>query len=216
MPRLVPIVEGDGEVTAVPEQLRRLLYDELEQYEWVVVKPKNAHGVGGLIKPGGIERFVQYALSEPDCSGVLVLLDGDAVGSIAPALRPDDCSPALAKFLTQRINELNPRVPIVVVIARWEYEAWFLASLETISPQFFSEETHFDGEVEEQRSPKGWLNARFPPGRKYSETRDQVRMTTIMQFDLVEQRSRSFKRLRDAIDEILQAHANGEGLVTPL
>lgn len=46
MPSIVPIVEGDGEVTALPSLLRRLLYEEFMVYDWQILHPKNAHGCG--------------------------------------------------------------------------------------------------------------------------------------------------------------------------
>ncbi|MBI4772256.1 MAG: DUF4276 family protein [Chloroflexi bacterium] len=108
-----------------------------------------------------------------------------------------------------------------VVVARWEYEAWFLASLETIAGKPIKglpglpETARFEGEVEAVRSPKGWIEARFPPGRKYSETRDQAPLTQLIDFGLAEERSRSFRRLKHAVNEILESHARGEDGVTP-
>lgn len=78
MPKLVPIVEGDGEVEALPLLLRHLFSEVYQTYDFEIAKPKNAHGCGSLTTFNGIERFVEYALIEPDCDVVLVLIDNDA------------------------------------------------------------------------------------------------------------------------------------------
>jgi hypothetical protein len=218
MPRLIPIVEGDGEVKALPLLLRRL-FGEIDQiYDFEIAKPKNAHGCGGLTTPDGIERFVKYALIEPDCEAVLVLIDNDATRGLPEnqALE-DDCAPALAHYLAQRINGIHPSKPVVVVVARWEYEAWLLASLETAGQAIgLPAGIVYDGDVESVRSAKSWINQRLPPGRKYSETRDQVSMTASLDFGRVESRSPSFRRLKHALEEVVDAYLEGEVIVTPL
>jgi len=218
MPKLVPIVEGDGEVKALRLLLRRLFSEVHQTCDFEVAKPKNAHGCGSLTTLNGIERFVKYALIEPDCEAVLVLIDNDAVRGLpeGQALE-DDCAPALAHYLARRINAIHPNKPVVVVVARWEYEAWFLASLETVGQAVgLPEDVVYEGDVESARSAKGWISRRLPPGRKYSETRDQVRMTALLDFGRIESRSPSFRRLKHALEEVVDAYLEGEVIVTPL
>lgn len=227
MPTLVPIVEGDGEVEAVPLLLRRLLHEVYKVYDVQVARPKNAHGCGRLTAPGGIERFVRYALSEPTCDGVLVLIDNDAVRGVSEL--KDNCAPALAHYLARRIRAIRPAKAVGVVVARWEYEAWFLASLETIAGQHvrghpgLAPGLVYDGDVERIHSAKGWIEQRYSSGQKYSETRDQVAMTQLLDLERVTQRSRSFRRLHHSLEEFLEAtnrHARGQDAhganVTPL
>jgi hypothetical protein len=214
MPKIAPIVEGDGEVSAVPLLLRRLLYEELQAYDWTILRPKNAHGSGGLTTENGIERFIRYALLEPECDAVLVLVDSDASQGLPETEKPkDDCAPAFAKILARRISALNPPIPVVVIVARWEYEAWLLASLETLEIPTTSP---YEGNVEEVRSPKGWIEARLPAGQKYRETIDQVALTSKLDIKLVEQRSRSFRRLKNALSQILEATQQKRSIITPL
>lgn len=214
MPSIVPIVEGDGEVTALPELLRRLLYEEFLVYDWQILRPKNAHGCGNLTAPNGIERFVRYALIEPECDAIFILIDRDAVLGLPEAERPaDDCVPAFAQILVERVARLNPSIPVVIVIACWEYETWFLASLETVIPSLGP----YQGDVEALRSPKGWIERQLRSKHKqvYRETSDQVKMTYKLDLNLTEARSRSFRRLKNALAEILQAHQEGKAIVTP-
>ena len=127
-----------------------------------------------------------------------------------------------AHHLPQRVRSLSPPKPVVIVVARWEYEAWFLASLETIAGCAISElpglpdNLRYEGDVEAIRDAKGWIDHRFPAGRKYSETRDQVAMTHYLDLARVRERSRSFRRLEHAVEEISDAYLQGEVILTPL
>ena len=55
MPKIVPIVEGDGEVEAVPALLSKLLA-EMQRFDIYVGDIANAHGCGNLTRPGRWER----------------------------------------------------------------------------------------------------------------------------------------------------------------
>jgi len=51
VPKIIPIVEGDGEVTAVPALLRKILV-QATRYDIQIARPKNANGRGNLLKEG--------------------------------------------------------------------------------------------------------------------------------------------------------------------
>ena len=72
---IVPIVEGYGDVQAVPILLRRLR-DREELFQFEVGKPVRAPR-SALGKEGILERHIQYALKQPGCEGVIVLIDAD-------------------------------------------------------------------------------------------------------------------------------------------
>jgi hypothetical protein len=86
--RIVPIVEGHGEVQAVPELVRRLIAEfnpavaiELAR---AIRRPR-----GTLLKEGGLEDAVRLgALEIGDHGAILVLLDseGDCPAQLAPPL----------------------------------------------------------------------------------------------------------------------------------
>ena len=217
--RLVPIVEGEGEEQALPLLLRRLLTEKFTYTaaDVEILHPKNARGCGRLTAENGLERYLRHALNE-DCDGVLVLLDND------PAIRlhesgqlPDACAPALAHYLAHRAAAIYRRKPVVIVVARWEYEAWFLASLETVGPVVgLPANVVFEGDVESVRGVKEWFNARLPSGRRYSETLDQPAMTEELDWELVAKRSRSFQRLIHALEQLIEASLTNTAVVTPL
>jgi hypothetical protein len=218
MPTLVPIVEGDGEVAALPVLLRRLFHEVYQIYDVSIARPKNAHGSGNLTAADQLERFVAYALLEPECDGVLVLIDNDAAQSlIEENALEDDCAPAFAHHLAARIQAMHPSKPVAIVVARWEYEAWFLASLGTVGAVVgMPEGTIYAGNVESEHSAKGWIERRLHPGQKYSETRDQARMTAYLDLESAAHRSRSFKRLKHALEQLMDAYLKNELIVTPL
>ncbi len=209
MPKIVPIVEGPGEVEAVPALLWKLLA-ERDRYDIQVETPQNAHGCGNLTKPGGIERFVQNAWTKRDCGAVLVLVDADK-----------KCPVEMAADFARRILALGVRFPVVIVIAKCEYEAWFLASLETIAGvpleggYALPAGLTYAGEVETHAGVKGWITDQFPQGRIYKETIHQASMTKLLDRERVRQRSRSFRRLCHALEQAVEAIDQNLRIVTP-
>src|SRR5689334_222112 len=108
MPKIVPIVEGDGEVEAVPILIHKLL-TAMERWDIQIAKPKNAHGCDNLKKPDGLERFVRLAWLEPDCGAVLILVDADK-----------QCPMQLAERFAHRVQAIGAKHSCVIVIAKCE------------------------------------------------------------------------------------------------
>jgi hypothetical protein len=209
MPKIVPIVEGDGEVTAVPVLLRKLL-GEMNRYDIQVVTPKNAHGRTNLQVAGGLEKFVRYAWKERDCGAIFILLDA-----------ANQCPRDIAQDFCTRVQRLGVLFPVVIVCADHMYETWLIASLETIAGKDLDSRPGLPTgltppeDVETVKSAKSWLNSYFPEGRAYKETEDQLAMTRLLDTALVHQRSRSFRRLRHAVEEAVEAIDQNFKNVTP-
>lgn len=207
-PVIVPIVEGDGEVEAVPFLLRRVLSERHGRYDIRIQRPINARGKTKLLKK--FESFLEYARKDPQCSAVLVLLDGD-----------EDCPRDLATCLVHTAVGLNMSVPIVIVCAHREYEAWFVASLDSETGDSIramlglSETAVHEGDVESIASPKGWIQVRMPQSSGYKETQDQPALTPFIDIEHTRQQSRSFRRLCHAVEELLGAIDSGTSIVTP-
>ena len=188
---IVPIVEGRGEMEAAPVLLRRILYERRDRYDVSVLPPKNANGKGRLVRR--FEDFLGYAAITDGCAAILVLLDSD-----------DDCPKELGIEMASRARAAAVNIPTVVVCAKREYESWFLASDED-----------FQGDAEEYSGAKQWLNRRVAAGLTYKETKDQVRFSARMDIDAAFEASRSFRRLCNAVDELVQFVDTGVVKTTP-
>jgi hypothetical protein len=117
-PLIVPIVEGQGEVEAVPILLRRVLHSQTA-YSVDVRRPIRVKR-NQVVKPGELERAIELAALQPNCRAILILLDAD-----------DDCPAVLGPELLLRAQAARPDVPCSVVLAKSEFEAWFVGSFTT-------------------------------------------------------------------------------------
>ena len=195
MHTIVPIVEGHGDVDALPDLMRRIIWEKFNRYD-VIVAPRK----GGVISANGRsnlesnpEKFLRYALNNPGCDAILIVLDAD-----------DDCPVDLARRLLQRCEGLHRGLPLQIVCARPEYEAWFLASLDTIRGKgVIPENTNFNGDPEEVRDPKRWLTDRMAQGRAYKETDHQASFSSHIDIELAHHNSRSFRRLCHALEQLV-------------
>ena len=207
-PVIVPIVEGDGEVKAIPNLLRRVLGERHGRYDIRIQRPINARGKTKLLKK--LDSFLEYARRDQECGAVLVLLDGD-----------EDCPRDLAACLAQTASGLNLGVPVAIVCAHREYEAWFVANLDSGTGDKIratlelSETAVYEGDVESIASPKGWIQVRMPQSSGYKETQDQSALTPFIDIEHTQKRSRSFRRLCHAVEELLDAIESGTPIVTP-
>lgn len=132
MRKIVPIVEGHGEEKAVPLLLRRWLrHRGFDKFFDVPDYAVNAKGCGKLkaaynrVRHLGIEHYIKAAQGfHPDA--IIVIIDSD-----------DECykrtpGNGLGPELLARARRFAPNLPLAVVVANPEYEAWFLASLTCI------------------------------------------------------------------------------------
>lgn len=209
MPKIVPIVEGDGEIGAVPILLARILND-LQRWDVHVATPKNAHGRTNLTKPGGIERFTRYALMEPQCAAISIIVDSEGA-----------CPRDLALELGSRVATIAPNRPVAIICAHRMYEAWFLASMETIAGRDLDGQpgvvdgSHAPADAESVANPKAWITSHMPTGRSYKETEDQAPLTRLMNMDLARHGSRSFRRMWHAVEELVDAIDGMSVRITP-
>jgi hypothetical protein len=190
---VVPVVEGFGEVESVPILVRRLavhLEPELPlRVERPIRVPKSK-----LVRAGELERAVELAAFRITGVGsVLVLIDAD-----------DDCPATLGPSLVQRASNARPDVDVSVVVAKAEFEAWFLASTVSLrGRRGLSGEMTSPSDPEAIRGAKEWLRQHLPSGKRYSETLDQPALTS--QFDLEQARSAdSFDKCYREIRRILR------------
>lgn len=118
-PHIGLVVEGLGEVFALPVLLRKWLHEQ-NQWRDVLGKPVPSHGRDKALARGGIEGYVATAAGRPGCRGVLVLLDAEA----DPACQRGPELLARAEAVTHK--------KVVVCLAEPKFEAWIVASAETM------------------------------------------------------------------------------------
>lgn len=196
MPKICLLVEGEGEEAAAPLLVRRILHERMGLWDWNAGQALIVRSLGTLSRK--LDSFIRYTQKDPDCAGVLILLDLD---------NANQCPRAIAVDLAAEIRLLNETVPVAVVFARREYEAWFLASLPSLVGQAkdLPEGIDVPTDLEEIRDAKGWLTERMPPGVAYKPTVHQAGWTSHVNLELAEANSRSFRRLRHAVEELVEA-----------
>ena len=192
MVRLASIVEGHGECEAVPILVRRIA-QTLDLALAVSVHPVLRVPGARLAKQGEIERTVELAARRNAGQGaILVLLDCD-----------DGCPAKDAPQLLRRARAARADLSISVVLAKREYEAWFLAAAESLRGQR-GLPTDLAGpqEPEEIRGAKEWLASRMPHGQSYSESSDQPALTAVFDMNLA-RRADSFDKCYREIVRLL-------------
>jgi hypothetical protein len=189
--RIGCIVEGHGEEQAVPILLRRFA-ERLDPTK-ALERPVIVRGSRDkLKKPGELERAVELVARKLGGSGgILVLLDAD-----------DDLPCLLGPDLLARARAARPDLAIAVVLAKREYEAWFLAALQSLAGcRGLSASVGIHPNPEGIRDAKGEIGRLL--GRRYRETLDQPAFTA--QFDLeAAQSSPSFDKCYREIWRLLR------------
>jgi hypothetical protein len=166
------VVEGHGEVKAVPVLFRRIGIDIDPSVNLEVLRPIRRPR-GSLVKKPDereLERAVELAaLKARPRGGVFVLLDSD-----------DDCPAELAPRLLARAEVAGMGLPVSVILPQREFEAWFLVAAESIrGKRGLPIDLVPPPNPEEIRGAKGWLRERMH-GRVYSETIDQPALAAII------------------------------------
>jgi Domain of unknown function (DUF4276) len=190
---LACIVEGHGEVHAVPILVRRIA-QALDPSLSVMVHPPFRVPRTKLVKPGELERTVTLAGRRAGRQGaILMILDSD-----------DDCPARLAPEILARVRHARPDLPIGLVFAKREFEAWFLAAAESLrSQRGLAADLVGPVDPEEVRGAKEWLTARMSGSRHYVETLDQPALAAIFNLDLA-RRAPSFEKLWREVAALLR------------
>ncbi len=181
------IVEGDGEVQAIPVLLRRL-HAWLTPEAMVHVDSRPIRMPRSRLLKFDTDFRRHLLLAEKKCLSrgwVLILLDGD-----------DDCPLELAPKILQKASAIVSRVSIAVVLAHREYEAWFIAAAESLQGkrQFVFNRSDLQVDAERIRDAKGWLRQRRQ-SRHYDPVQDQPALSQHIDLELARARSRSFRKL---------------------
>jgi hypothetical protein len=207
--RILCVVEGDGERTAVPVLLNRML-TRLRRHLRVSVDSEStlcARNGDRITAPYdqkrqlGIEFFVARAVREKPAA-VLVIVDAED-RCVQREARYD---PPLGPELLERARRVAGGIPVGVVVANRMFESWFLADFHSLRAR-----GHFPptATFPRWRTPeanggcKGWMTDLL--GRKYSETRDQQAFAKHVSLPLratLRARAPSFHKLYREVDRI--------------
>lgn len=184
---IAPIVEGHGEVKAVRDLISRIAVECCGT--WVEVAQPFRLDSAKMRKPDELAKAIRVqAVRVRRRGGVLVLRDGDDSDVACPV--------ELARALVPEPGLVA--VPVEIVIARHEYEAWFLAAAESLRRH---PSVHDDAvappDPEARRDVKGQLRGIM--NESYKETLHQTKFSAIMDLKAAERRSRSFRRMVNAV-----------------
>ncbi|MBI4676019.1 MAG: DUF4276 family protein [Elusimicrobia bacterium] len=174
-----PIVEGHGEADAVPVLLRRLACEAGARDS-------------ALLSEHGLQTSVELALMYENCGGILVLFE-DEDGC------PAELGPLLGRWAAVRAGG----VPFAIALAHREYEAWFLAALDSLrGRRGIAREAKWDTDPERPRGAKEALEKLME--RPYRETQDQAALSAVFDMAQAYHRSRSFRHLVKAVGDLLR------------
>ncbi|MYA71336.1 DUF4276 family protein, partial [Candidatus Poribacteria bacterium] len=181
------IVEGESEVATVPLLIRRIaanLYPELP----IVVSAPIRRPRNKVVKENALERAVEFVARQIGGQGaIFIILDSDG-----------DCPAELGPALLHRASQARSDLPIAVVIAKNEFEAWFLAAAESLrGGRGLKNDIHPPNDPEVVRDAKGWLDKRMENNESYSETTDQPALAALFDIEQARQADSFDKCYRD-------------------
>ena len=182
------IVEGQGDVEAVPVLIRRIaadLYPELP----IITQPIRVNR-NKIVKVDDLEETIDVASRKVGRGGaIFILLDSD-----------DDCPAKLGPELLQQAVNIRSDLPIAVVLAKCEFEAWFLAAADSLQGRRgLKSDLRPPSNPEGIRDAKGWLSSQMEGNRTYDEVDDQPALTARFDFEKAQQAPSFDKCYRDIV-----------------
>jgi len=185
------IVEGDGEVSAFPILLQRLV-NELSCHEAIGYTPFLEKRTQ-ITKEDKFKRAVQIAGSKADTSALVVLFDSDGV-----------CARDHIPQMLLWGHEVAPHLPLAIVMAQCEYEAWFLAAIESLRGERRIEVTaSYELDPDKKKSPKSVIDHFMPRDKSYSPTADQPALSAKFHLGQAFRNSFSFRKLVKEVHRLL-------------
>ena len=223
--QLFLFVEGEGDKQAAPVLLKRLLKERGAQ-DVLVVAP-NPWLVGefpSLSRSNFSEwrRYLDTALRKYQMEACLLLIDGDT----PPSGGQPFCAMKAARELAAVAKErgAGDRFTASIVIANLEFESWLIGgasslagkSLRDGSGSFLADLVPPTGDIElAPRDAKGFFKKVLSCG--YRPVLHQASITELVDLDTIRQQNmRSFRRLENALDEMIDASRDNRHIVSPM
>jgi len=194
---VVPIVEGQAEAQSIGVLLRRIIAAK-DVFNVTVTRPFRVKR-NRVVRPGEMERAVKQALADRATAGcILVLLDAD-----------EDCPAELGPSLLARCRQATG-LPVAVVLASKEFEAWFLGSKESLrGVRGIRQDAAAPPEPEGIKGAKEHLSRNMIGGRRYVAVDDQAAMVQQMDLERTRDRCPSFDKLLRDVDRLVAELSEG-------
>ena len=192
--RPVLVLEGEGDREAVPYLIRELTECKIIP----TPNPFMKQTIGCLSREGELERFTRYALMRNDADSVLFLVDTD-----------ENCAKEIIEDWVPRLKELRPVRKVGIGLFVREFEAFFLACLDSIADRYQNYGWSLDDwdVTDDHESPRGAkerITRYMRKGRAYKETSDQARFVSAVDFDRLRGHCRSFRHLENLLNWLLE------------
>jgi len=182
---IVPLVEGHGEVRAVPELFRRIIAAINLGVRIEIGRPVRQPREK-LLKDSELHRALDLAAHEVGQNGAIFILI-DSEGACPAEAGPELLARARAARSDQRIS---------VVLAHKEFEAWFLASAASLRGfRGLRDDVENHGDPESVQGCKEWLTTQMPMTSRYSPTADQAAFAMTFDMELARRNAPSFDKL---------------------
>lgn len=190
---IASIVEGYGEVTALPVLLRRIM-QECGIWDARIPEPHRIPR-GKLIAAGGVENAVLQASRQvTGLGGILVLFDAD-----------DDCPADYGPALLKRAQAVRSDKAMSVVLANREFEGWFLAAAASLAGhRGLADPLPPPSNPEEIRDAKGWLTHHKIDGSPYKETIDQAPLAAVFDMAQARKHAASFDKFWRDVERLIR------------
>ena len=191
--RISCIVEGDGDVMALPVLLRRAIYEIDPTFIYNIERPIRLDRAK-FSKDNELNRAIQLAfLKTKGVGAILIVIDAD-----------DDCPFQLGPQILNRAEIFRPDATIKVVLANKEYKGWFLAGAASLAgvkglPTDLLSEVN----AENIRDAKGWLQERMNGNTNYRPTVDQPSFSMLFNMNDAVINSPSFSKFMRDVRAIL-------------
>lgn len=188
MKTLLPIVEGHGDIQAVPVLIRRIL----QHHNIFDIEVLNPHKRGDLPKiKANFDNYFKIAIK--DKAAIIWIIDFDCATC--------DCVASESSQLYQRANAIYAGWPFRVAFMVKEFETLFLSEPDATRSilKEIPKKTTFPENPETIRGAKEWLSNAMPSGYAYKETVHQVKLSAVVDLDCLRKSSASYRHLEKSI-----------------
>jgi hypothetical protein len=194
---LVSVVEGHGEVEALPALIRRIA-DHVGFVGNLRLNPPIRVKAGSFVNDQDyFRKYVALAAGKAAVNNgsLLILLDCE-----------DDCPATLGPALLQRARAVRANVDIFVALAYREFETWFVTAAPSLhGRRGLTADLNAPHDAEQIRDAKGWLGDRM--STSYDPVIHQLEFTR--EFDLkLARNNQSFDRFYRRIQNFLGSDTN--------